>query len=73
MLVATNVPNLPFRTLKQDQCDARPRPIGRLGNLTTNRPMSLSLLYFSKFILTAKSDNRPPNIELIYDRTVANL
>ena len=22
MLVATNVPNLPFRTLKQDQCDA---------------------------------------------------
>ena len=31
------------------------------------------ILYFSKFILTAKSDNRPPKIDLIYDRTVANL
>ena len=27
MLVATNVPNLPFRTLKQDQCDMQLRHI----------------------------------------------
>ena len=39
------------------------------GNLTTN----VFEFTFSKFILTAKSDDRPPKIELIYDRTVANL
>ena len=46
--------------------------LGQLGpeNLTTN---VLEFTYFSKFILTERSDNRPPKIKLIYDRTVTNL